>query len=246
MLATPRYEHAKPGEIVGVSRASRRRTTSCSTAGFQRAQLRVDSMGRVVGPLESQPPKALPTLQLTIDARLQRAAEKAVADGIALARANGHAPDRRRGGRDEPVDRRDLRARELPDVQPGRAARDPEYLARLYRPDPARALVNRRSPASIRPARRSSRSSPKRRSQTGCITPYDAAPLQRLVHLGGTTSSNVEAGVYSSMTLPTALAESCDTWFYRLGDRFYAHPAAQGRSSTGRRSSGSGSRPAST
>jgi penicillin-binding protein 2 len=25
------------------------------------------------------------------------------------------------------------------------------------------------------------------------------------------------------MTLPTALAESCDTWFYRVGDRFYAH-----------------------
>ena len=25
------------------------------------------------------------------------------------------------------------------------------------------------------------------------------------------------------MSLPTALAESCDTWFYRLGDLFYAH-----------------------
>jgi len=33
------------------------------------------------------------------------------------------------------------------------------------------------------------------------------------------------------MTLSTALAESCDTWFYRLGDRIYtAHPAEQGAS----------------
>ena len=25
------------------------------------------------------------------------------------------------------------------------------------------------------------------------------------------------------MTLPTALEESCDTWFYRLGDLVYDH-----------------------
>ena len=31
------------------------------------------------------------------------------------------------------------------------------------------------------------------------------------------------------MTLPTALEESCDTWFYRLGDMVYGHdPQAQG------------------
>jgi penicillin-binding protein 2 len=39
--------------------------------------------------------------------------------------------------------------------------------------------------------------------------------------IGGVTFHNVEAGVYSSMSLPTALAESCDTWFYRLGERFF-------------------------
>ena len=29
------------------------------------------------------------------------------------------------------------------------------------------------------------------------------------------------------MSLPTALAESCDTWFYRLGDLVYTPPAGR-------------------
>src|SRR5436190_1110391 len=91
LLASPRYAHAKPGETVGVSgiEAAYDRILN---GGFRRAHLRVDSRGRVVGPLEYSPSgKALPTLQLTIDARLQRAAEKAIKNGVALARANGHA-----------------------------------------------------------------------------------------------------------------------------------------------------------
>ena len=30
------------------------------------------------------------------------------------------------------------------------------------------------------------------------------------------------------MTLPTALAVSCDTWFYQLGNRFYHAPPSEG------------------
>ena len=58
--------------------------------GFLHAHLRVDSQGRIAGPLAVAQGKLPPTLQLTIDARLQRAAEKAIRDGIALAQANGH------------------------------------------------------------------------------------------------------------------------------------------------------------
>ncbi|MDX6472856.1 MAG: penicillin-binding protein 2, partial [Gaiellaceae bacterium] len=64
---------------------------------------------------------------------------------------------------------------------------------------------------------------------TGLITPSTSLLCSGSFDLGGFLFHNVEAGVYSSMTLHTALAESCDTWFYRLGDRIYnTNPAAQG------------------
>ena len=84
MLASPRYAHAKSGETVGVS-GIEAEYDRILNGGFQRAHLRVDSRGRVVGPLEYSPAgKALPTLQLTIDAKLQRAAEKAIKNGTFL------------------------------------------------------------------------------------------------------------------------------------------------------------------
>jgi penicillin-binding protein 2 len=39
--------------------------------------------------------------------------------------------------------------------------------------------------------------------------------------VGNVVFHNVEAGVNASLTLPQALSISCDTWFYRIGDRLY-------------------------
>ena len=39
---------------------------------------------------------------------------------------------------------------------------------------------------------------------------------------------NVDPYINESMTLPTALAASCDTWFYQLGYEFYKAPASEG------------------
>jgi penicillin-binding protein 2 len=39
---------------------------------------------------------------------------------------------------------------------------------------------------------------------------------------------NVDPAVNATMTLPTALSVSCDTWFYELGNRFYHAPASEG------------------
>jgi penicillin-binding protein 2 len=63
--------------------------------------------------------------------------------------------------------------------------------------------------------------------QQGLITPTTPMLCSGSFTIGGFTFHNVESGVYSSMTLPTALAESCDTWFYRLGDRFYLQGGAR-------------------
>src|SRR5260221_1055400 len=90
MLGTKRYAHARAGETVGLSGVEATYDKYLN-GGFDRRRVRVDSMGRVVGQLQRGALHSLPTLQLSIDARIQRAADKAVRDGIALARANGHS-----------------------------------------------------------------------------------------------------------------------------------------------------------
>src|SRR5436190_14150700 len=89
-LGSPRYPGAKGGQVVGQSGVEARYDRRLDS-GFQKARVQVDSLGRMVGPLRVPVTgKQLPTLQLTIDARLQRVAEKAIQDGIALAHRNGH------------------------------------------------------------------------------------------------------------------------------------------------------------
>jgi len=227
MLGEPRYSHAKAGEIVGVSgvEASYDRFLN---GGFDRRRVRVDSMGRVVGPLQHGVTKNLPTLQLTIDARLQRAAEKAVRDGMQDAIAAGHHPTGGSAVVINPWTGAILALASYPTYNQIAAANDPSYNARLYT-DPRHLLVNR-AIAGVYPT--GSTFKPiiaEAALATHLITPYTPLLCSGAFDLGGTVFHNVEAGVYESMSLPTALSQSCDTWFYRLGDLFWArNPSAQG------------------
>ena len=227
-LSLPRYRHARPGVIVGQTGVEAMYDAVLSP-GFLRAHVRVDSMGRIAGPLERLGSlRALPTLQLTIDARIQRAAAKAVQDGIALAARNGRHPT---GGSAVVMDPWTGAVYALvssPAYNQVRAARDPKYLSALYN-DPSRPLVDR-AIAGVYPTGSTFKPIVAEAAlSTGIITPSTPLLCSGSFNLGGFVFKNVEAGVYSSMSLPTALAQSCDTWFYRLGDRIYnAHPSAQG------------------
>jgi penicillin-binding protein 2 len=167
-------------------------------------------------------------LQLTIDSHLQRVAEKAVTDGIALARANGRNATGGSAVVMNPATGAIYALASSPSYNELRAARDPGYLSRLYQ-DPTTPLVNR-AIAGVYPTGSTFKPIVAEAAlSTGIITPETSLLCSGSFVLGNTTFHNVEAGVYSTMTLPTALAESCDTWFYRLGDLVYnAHPSAQG------------------
>jgi penicillin-binding protein 2 len=110
-----------------------------------------------------------------------------------------------------------------------RATSDSKYYASLYT-NPER-LLNIRPIAGVYPT--GSTFKPiiaEAALATHLITPYTSLLCSGSFTLGGTTFHNVEAGVYSSMTLHTALSESCDTWFYRLGDLFWSRdPARRGQ-----------------
>jgi penicillin-binding protein 2 len=224
MLASSHYAHAKPGETVGVS-GIEAEYDRILNGGFSREHLRVDSRGRVVGPLEKTATgKVPPTLRLTIDARVQRAAEKAIANGIALARANGHSDANAAAAVVmNPWTGAVYALASYPTYNQVAAARSPSYLASLYRDPPTRPRLLNQATQGVYPTGSTFKPIVAEAAMTeGIITPYTPQLCSGSFTIGGTTFHNVEAGVYTSMSLPTALAESCDTWFYRLGDKFYA------------------------
>jgi penicillin-binding protein 2 len=227
MLGTSRYEHAKPGEIVGVSGVEAT-YDKVLNGGFDRARVRVDSMGRVTGPLQHGRLKDLPTLQLTIDAKLQRAATKAVRDGIADAIAAGHHPTGGSAVVLDPYTGAILALASSPTYNQVAAAHNPAYNAKLYT-DPRELLVNR-AIAGVYPT--GSTFKPiiaEAALATGLISPTTPLLCSGSFTLGDHAFYNVERGAYESMSLQTALSQSCDTWFYRLGDLFWARdPGAQG------------------
>src|SRR5207302_3777070 len=85
------YKSAHPGEVVGQSGVEAA-YDSLLNKGFVQAKIPVDSLGRIAGALRVPRQKQPPTLQLSIDSRLQRAAQNALVYGMEQARRNGHSP----------------------------------------------------------------------------------------------------------------------------------------------------------
>ncbi len=182
-LGTARYAHAKPGQIVGQSGVEAT-YDSILSPGFLRAHLRVDSLGRIAGPLEYAHGKTPPTLKLTIDARIQRAAEKAIRDGMALAQANGHGDatsaaavvmNPRTGGI--------YALASYPDVQPGgrgERPRVPQLALPLDEREPAAAEPRDAGPLSDRLDVQADRR--RGGADAGADHAGDQSALQRLVH----------------------------------------------------------------
>jgi penicillin-binding protein 2 len=225
MLGTQRYVHARKGETVGVSGVEAEYDTLLN-GGFRRAHLRVDSMGRVVGPLETTPAgRQLPTLRLTIDARLQRQVDKALKDGIAAAHVAGHTDANAAAAVVmNPWNGAVYALGSTPTFNQVAAARDPKYSAGLYKdPPPNPRLLNQATQGLYPTGSTFKPIVAEAALSEGLITPYSYIPCTGSFTVGNFTFHNVDPGVNATMSLTTALAESCDTWFYRLGDRFYAN-----------------------
>ena len=227
-LESPRYAHAKPGVIVGQSGVEAA-YDSLLNPGFLRTRVRVDSMGRIAGPLQTSVIRSLPTLRLTIDARIQRAAERAVRDSIALAQQNGHG-DAEAGAAVvmNPKTGGIYALVSVPNFNQVAAASSPAYKDALYANRSKNPPLLNQATQGLYPTGSTFKPIVAEAAlKQGLITPSTPLLCSGSFTIGGFTFHNVEAGVYSSMSLPTALAESCDTWFYRLGDRFYLQGGAK-------------------
>ncbi len=201
------------------------------------AQLTVDSRGRPKGAatLVAQPSPG-ETLKLTLDIGLQRAAEKALRYGIGLAHAGlegAHAD----GGAIVAMDPRNgavLAMASYPTYQPSIYVGhpDPRKLAPVLDPKKAAELnypgINRAIDAAYPPGSTFKPVTALAAMQEGLVHPSDQILCSPDFVDHGETFLNWTPLIDQYIDLPTALAMSCDTYFYELGKRFYNLPRDRG------------------
>jgi penicillin-binding protein 2 len=196
-------------------------------------ELRVDSLGRPTSdPKLDRQAEPGDALRLTIDANLQRAAEQGLRNGIAIAHADGKwAAD---GGALVALDPRDGSVLAL--------ASSPTYKPSLYA---GRVSTKKLAQAGLTGATAEKRNTPALdRATQGLypagstfkpvtalaameerlVTPSELIPCTPSVTLFKQKFDNWNPFVNEGMTMTTALAQSCDTYFYELGRRFYNLP----------------------
>ncbi|MGZ8739826.1 MAG: penicillin-binding protein 2 [Gaiellaceae bacterium] len=208
------------------------------TAGL--SQLRVDSLGRPISLILPKVP-AHPgnAVRLTLDVKLQKAAEDALRYGIDRARnSKCYGCWFSNGGAIVALDPHDGSIRAL--------ASFPTYPPSLYvgrvrqRALDAAGLTSRTAGAMNYPAldRGINAAYPPGSTfkpvtaiaamQEHILQPFEPLACTGSYEKNGTVFKNWDPFVNEAMTLTTALARSCDTYFYQVGYRFYGMPADRG------------------
>jgi penicillin-binding protein 2 len=186
---------------------------------------------RTSAPQPSRLPKAGYAVRLTIDIELQRAAENAIRDGIALARENGNWAAN--GGAIVALDPRDGAIVALasnptydPSLFAGRV--DPERYARLFNLNQAAALnypTLNRAIDGVYPAGSTFKPVAALAAiASNLLTTEEFMQCDAGRVIDGQKFENWDPYVNEPMELTTALARSCDTYFYDVGLRFFEDP----------------------
>jgi penicillin-binding protein 2 len=229
-LGQRRYSGTLPGQLVGQSGVEARYDRLLN-GGLGRARVRVDARGRIFGHLSLLPHRRRAhTLQLTVDVRVQRAAERAILDGIRFAHLAGHK-DANAGAAVvmDPWTGAVEALASYPHFNQAAAASDPAYRASLLNPrNPAVPLLDRAT-QGLYPAGSSFKPIVAEAAlSAGVISPASILPCTGSLRVGNIVFHNVEPGINAPLDLQQALSISCDTWFYRLGTAFYARQLATG------------------
>jgi penicillin-binding protein 2 len=208
------------------------------TAGL--AQLRVDSLGRPRGRVTTKIlPHAGNAVRLTVDVKLQIAAEEALRYGIERARnTECYGCWNANGGAVVALDPRDGSIRALasyptypPSLYVGRVRQRALDTAGLS-PRTAEGMnfpaLNRAIDAAYPPGSTFKPVTALAAMQEHILEPFESLPCTGSYEKNGQVFKNWDPFVNEAMTLPTALARSCDTYFYQVGYRFYGMPPERG------------------
>jgi penicillin-binding protein 2 len=202
------------------------------TAGL--SQIRVDSLGRRrSGVVPKIPPHPGNAVRLTLDLKLQIAAEEALRYGIfERARNSGcYGCWNSNGGAIVALDPRDGSVRAMasyptfrPSAYVGRVRRRALDTAGLTART-AEAMnfpaLNRALDAAYPPGSTFKPVTAIAAMQEHILQPFESLPCTGSYEKNGQVFKNWDPFVNAAMTLPTALAASCDTYFYQVGYRFY-------------------------
>ncbi|MDQ3823254.1 MAG: penicillin-binding transpeptidase domain-containing protein, partial [Actinomycetota bacterium] len=199
------------------------------------ARMRVDSLGHPQSDLiPSTQPRAGYSLRLTLDIELQRAAERALEHGIALAHEDGEWAAN--GGAIVAMDPRDgaiLAMASNPTYHPGVYVGrvHPRELRRLVGEREAKEAnfpgINRAIEGTFPPGSTFKPVTALAALEEHLIQPYTPLPCTGSYLAYEQVFNNWDPYVYEAMTLPTALERSCDTYFYELGNMFYSLPGRE-------------------
>jgi penicillin-binding protein 2 len=187
-------------------------------------RVNVDALGRVTSEREfSQLPESGDNIRLTIDADLQEAAERALEYGIRLAREDGEwAAD---AGALVAMDVRTGEIRALasnPTFDPRVwIERDPKGLRALAKPSANHPTLNRAISGLYPPGSTFKPITALAALQEGMLSAGEQIPCVGKMVIDGQTFNNWDPFKNEAMTLTTALANSCDTYFYDVALRFY-------------------------
>jgi penicillin-binding protein 2 len=208
------------------------------TAGL--SQLRVDSLGRpislVVPKVAAHPGNAV---RLTLDVKLQKAAEEALRYGIDRARnSQCYGCWFSNGGAIVALDPHDGSIRALassptypPSLYVGRVRQRALDVAGLT-PRTAEGAnfpaLDRGINAAYPPGSTFKPVTALAAMQEHILQPFEPLACTGSYEKNGTIFKNWDPFVNEAMTLPTALARSCDTYFYQVGYRFYGMPSDRG------------------
>jgi len=199
------------------------------------AQLTVNSLGQPTSAIqETKVPTPGNTLRLTINVGLQRAAERALTYGIKLAHQNGQPfAD---GGAIVALNPRNgavLALASNPTYEPSvYVNRDPAKLAPLLDPKVAakdnspgndRAIAGIYPPGSVwKPV------TALAAMEEGILSPTESLQCTPSFTYYQQVFNNWDPFVNQPMQLAQAIAQSCDTYFYQVGARFYSLAANRG------------------
>jgi penicillin-binding protein 2 len=185
----------------------------------------VDALGRVKSAREyEQLPEAGDNVRLTIDAELQKTAEEAIDYGIRIAHEDGRwAAD---GGALVAMDPNTGEILALasspsfdPDVFTGRVKQ--KELNELAKQSANHPTLNRAVAGVYPPGSTFKPVTALAALETGLVAPDELIQCTGKEVIDGQTFTNWDPFANEPMTMNTALAASCDTYFYQVGLRFY-------------------------
>jgi len=200
---------------------------------------RVDSLGRKIDQTPLTPAHPGNTVRLTVDLKLQMAAEEALRYGIERARnSDCQGCWYANGGAIVAMDPRDGSIRALasnptypPSLYVGRVRQRALDAAGLT-PRAAESMnypaLNRAINAAYPPGSTFKPITAIAAMQEHILQPYEPLSCTGSYEKNGQVFKNWDPFVNEAMTLTTALARSCDTYFYQVGYRFYGMPARLG------------------